>query len=78
MKARDMIVETEHPKAGTNRAIGCPIKLSATPPSVRGPAPLYGEHTRQVLAEFGFSGEEVQALIECGGAVAALPSNAAR
>jgi len=78
VKARDMIVETEHPKAGTNRAISCPIKLSATPPSVRRPAPLYGEHTRQVLAEFGFSGEEVQALIECGGAVAALPSNAAR
>jgi formyl-CoA transferase len=64
-----MLVQTEHPKAGATRAIGCPVKLSATPPSVRRPAPLYGEHTREVLLEFGFTGEEARDLINAGAAI---------
>ena len=66
---REMLVETQHPKAGATKAIGCPVKLSATPASVRRPAPLYGEHTREVLLEFGFTGEEVQDLIGSGTAI---------
>jgi len=69
VRARDMVGATEHPKARTTGAIGCPIKLSATPPSVRSPAPLYGQHTREVLLEFGFSGEEVRDLIDAGAAI---------
>ncbi|HXX84320.1 MAG TPA: CoA transferase [Casimicrobiaceae bacterium] len=67
--AREMLVQTEHPKAGAAMAIGCPVKLSATPANVRRPAPLYGEHTRQVLLEFGFTGEEVRDLIGAGAAI---------
>jgi crotonobetainyl-CoA:carnitine CoA-transferase CaiB-like acyl-CoA transferase len=69
VKARDMLVQTEHPQAGATKAIGCPVKLSATPPSIRRPAPLYGEHTREVLLEFGFTGEEVRDLINAGAAI---------
>ena len=69
VRSREMIVETHHPKAGSTQAIGCPLKLSATPASVRRPAPLYGQHTREVLLEFGFSSDEAQALINGGGAV---------
>ena len=67
--AREMVVELEHPRAGRTRALGLPIKLSATPGKVSRPAPLLGEHTREVLEEFGFSRPEVEALIAEGAAV---------
>jgi len=69
--ARDMVVELEHPKAGRTRAIGLPIKLSATPGKVARPAPHFGQHTREVLAEFGFGKAEIEALIASGAAIAA-------
>jgi crotonobetainyl-CoA:carnitine CoA-transferase CaiB-like acyl-CoA transferase len=69
VRSRDMLVETQHPKAGSTKAIGCPIKLSGTPTGVRRPAPLYGQHTREVLVEFGFTGEEVRDLISAGAAI---------
>ncbi len=49
VKARDMIVEVEHPTAGSVKMPGIPIKLSRTPGSIRSPAPLYGQHTKEVL-----------------------------
>jgi len=69
VRARDMVVETQHPGAGATRAIGCPIKLSATPASVRRPAPVFGQHTREVLLEFGLDAAEVQALLDAGAGV---------
>jgi crotonobetainyl-CoA:carnitine CoA-transferase CaiB-like acyl-CoA transferase len=69
VRGRGMVVETQHPKAGATQAIGCPLKLSATPASVRRAAPLYGQHTREVLLEFGFSAAEVQALLDARAAV---------
>ena len=67
-KAREMVVELEHPKAGRTRALGLPIKLSATPGCVTRAAPTYGQHTREVLGEFGFSAAEIDALIASGAA----------
>jgi crotonobetainyl-CoA:carnitine CoA-transferase CaiB-like acyl-CoA transferase len=69
--AREMVVELEHPRAGRTRALGLPIKLSATPGRVSRPAPLLGQHTREVLAEYGFAGAEIDALVGAGAAVAA-------
>ncbi len=59
--ARDMVVEMEHPVAGTVRNIGFPVKLTATPAAVRMPAPTLGQHTEEVLAEYGYSQDEVAA-----------------
>ena len=64
--ARDMVVETVHPTAGTVKAIGLPIKFSETPGGVHRPAPLLGQHTREVLREHGFSSEEIDQMIEQG------------
>jgi crotonobetainyl-CoA:carnitine CoA-transferase CaiB-like acyl-CoA transferase len=67
--AREMVVELEHPRAGRTRALGLPVKLSRTPGKVTRPAPLLGQHTREVLAEFGFASSEIEALIATGAAV---------
>jgi crotonobetainyl-CoA:carnitine CoA-transferase CaiB-like acyl-CoA transferase len=69
--AREMVVELDHPRAGATRALGLPIKLSASPGKVARPAPLLGQHTREVLAEFGFAASEIEALVDSGAAVAA-------
>jgi crotonobetainyl-CoA:carnitine CoA-transferase CaiB-like acyl-CoA transferase len=69
VRARDMVVETDNLAAGRTRAIGCPIKLSATPTSVRRSAPVYGEHTEEVLREFGCSAMDVSAMLAEGAAV---------
>jgi crotonobetainyl-CoA:carnitine CoA-transferase CaiB-like acyl-CoA transferase len=69
--AREMVVEVEHAKAARTRALGLPIKLSATPGKVSRAAPLLGQHTREVLGEFGFTSAEIDNLIASGAAVAA-------
>jgi crotonobetainyl-CoA:carnitine CoA-transferase CaiB-like acyl-CoA transferase len=52
-RAREMVVEVEHPVEGSMSALGIPVKMSDTPGSVRRPAPLLGEHTEEVLREIG-------------------------
>jgi len=64
--AREMIVETTHPTAGKVKAIGLPIKFSDTPGGVRKAAPLFGQHTREVLREYGFSDAEIDRMEELG------------
>ena len=64
--AREMIVETEHPTAGRVKAIGLPVKFSDTPGSVRRPAPMFGQDTREVLREHGFSDSEIDQLAAQG------------
>lgn len=49
VRAREMLVELEHPGAGTRTVAGSPIKLSKTPSRVRRRAPLLGEHNAEVL-----------------------------
>ncbi len=52
------------------RGTGNPIKLSRTPASVRSVPPQFGEATRAVLAEAGYSRAEIEALIAAGIAIA--------
>lgn len=61
--AREMVPEVEHPVAGKVQTIGLPVKFSKTPGKVANPAPLFGQHTREVLAELGYSSEEIEKLI---------------
>ncbi len=67
--AREMVVEVEHSTLGPVKTIGLPVKFSTTPGKVRTGAPLYGEHTSEVLREFGFTDAEIEAL-EKEGAIA--------
>ena len=64
--ARDMAVEIEHPTLGRMKSLGSPLKMSATPTNPRRRAPMLGEHTEEVLREYGFSESEISALREAG------------
>ena len=46
--AREMIAKVHHPKAGSGRTLGTPIKLSKTPGGVRRAAPTLGEHNDEL------------------------------
>ncbi len=67
--ARDMVVEVEHATLGPVKAVGLPVKFSATPGKVRHGAPRYGEHTREVLREAGFGDREIDAFAREGAIV---------
>jgi len=61
-----MIIEMEHPTAGTVRALDAPIHLSDTPASVRRVPPRLGEHNAEVLRDHGFGPDEIEALTGAG------------
>ena len=66
--AREMIVETTHPTAGQVKSIGLPSKFSDTPGGVSRAAPVFGQHTREVLHEHSFSEAEIDQM-EAQGAI---------
>ncbi len=62
---REMIVTTQHPVAGEVKMAGVPIKLSDTPGGVAGPAPVLGQHTREVLKQYlGYDDAKLDQLYE--------------
>lgn len=71
--AREMVVEVDHSTLGRVQTIGLPVKFSATPGKVATGAPLYGEHTRAVLAEYGFGEDEIATLEQERAVIAATP-----
>ncbi len=66
VRARDMVVEVEHSRIGPLETLGSPVKFSRTPTSIRRGPPALGEHTREVLAEFGYDDGEIDALAAAG------------
>ena len=64
--AREMLVDTQDPELGTIHNIGVPVKLSATPGSIRRRAPALGQHSAEVLLERGFTQGEVDGLLAGG------------
>jgi crotonobetainyl-CoA:carnitine CoA-transferase CaiB-like acyl-CoA transferase len=61
-----MTVTVPHPLSGELKLVGSPMKFSETPVQVRRPPPLLGEHTAEVLAEFGIDDAQRLALKERG------------
>ena len=61
LRASGTIVEVDHPTRGRYTTVGNPIKLSDSPTEVTR-APLLGEHTEEVLAELGYSLDDLALL----------------
>jgi crotonobetainyl-CoA:carnitine CoA-transferase CaiB-like acyl-CoA transferase len=63
---RGVLREAEHPVIGTYRSINPPVVFSASGQREATPAPLIAEHTDQILAELGFTSDEIDRLVETG------------
>ena len=66
VRDRGMTTTMPHPLAGVVELVASPIKLAATPPSMRRAPPLLGQQTDEVLAEFGLGADEIAALRAAG------------
>jgi crotonobetainyl-CoA:carnitine CoA-transferase CaiB-like acyl-CoA transferase len=49
LRARGMVVTLDHPKAGSIRVMGVPVRLHDTPGAASQPPPLLGQHTDEIL-----------------------------
>lgn len=59
---RGTVLSHPHPKAGVVRTIASPVRLDGNEPNAGRAPPLLGEHTRELLARFGYSPDEISAL----------------
>jgi crotonobetainyl-CoA:carnitine CoA-transferase CaiB-like acyl-CoA transferase len=62
VRANGTLVESEHPAAGRMRQARPAPRFDGTPIGSLAPAPTYGQHTDEVLAELGYDGREIAAL----------------
>ncbi len=65
-RARQMVVEVEHPRLGAVRQVGIGPKFSETPGAIRTTAPRPGQHTDEVLAAAGYTQEQIEGLRTLG------------
>src|SRR5262249_61069636 len=64
--AREMIPAVPHPRVPELRMPNSPLKFTETPPSIRRPPPLLGQHNQEVLAELGYSPQQITELRQKG------------
>ena len=69
VRHRGMVQQLDHPVGGRINQLGPPVKLSATPARLRRPAPTFGQHTAEILAELGYDGATVNRLAAEGAVV---------
>jgi crotonobetainyl-CoA:carnitine CoA-transferase CaiB-like acyl-CoA transferase len=65
-RARSMAVPVDHPVLGRTTQVGLPFELSATPAEIRTAPPLIGEQSAEILAEAGYTQDEIEALGAAG------------
>jgi len=59
VRARNLLVENVHPKAGRVQMVGKPLKFSDTPAPDLVPSAALGEHTNTILRSLGYADEEI-------------------
>jgi len=59
-RANDIFVSFDHPTFGPIEVVANPIKLSKTPATIRMPAPEFGQHTEEILLEYGYTWEDIE------------------
>ncbi len=68
LAARDFFWDADHPVAGPVRQVGSPMRFSRSQPRRAGAGPVLGADTRAVLAEVGYTGDEVDEMVQAGAA----------
>jgi CoA:oxalate CoA-transferase len=75
VKAREMLVDLEHPAGFSLKIPNSPVRLSRTPGAVQGPPPALGQHTDEVLtALLGLSDKQIADLRDAQAVFGPLPS----
>jgi crotonobetainyl-CoA:carnitine CoA-transferase CaiB-like acyl-CoA transferase len=64
--AEELVTTLDHPVVGRYRAMTKPIKFADTPGPPPSPSPVFGQHSDQILAAYGYSLQEIAALRERG------------
>ncbi|CAB3648350.1 Formyl-coenzyme A transferase [Achromobacter spanius] len=64
--ARELIVTSQHPVLGEVRNIGLPVRFGKQARQATLPAPLLGEHSREILADLGYAPDEIEAMLATG------------
>jgi crotonobetainyl-CoA:carnitine CoA-transferase CaiB-like acyl-CoA transferase len=64
--ANGMAATVTDPELGDTTQVGIPAVLARTPGAIQRGQPRVGEHSREVLAEAGYSGSEIEGLVEMG------------
>jgi crotonobetainyl-CoA:carnitine CoA-transferase CaiB-like acyl-CoA transferase len=64
MREHGLVVEQQHPKVGRFRHFGETITFSDTPQHIQGPPPICGQHTREILREYGYEDTEIDKLVD--------------
>jgi crotonobetainyl-CoA:carnitine CoA-transferase CaiB-like acyl-CoA transferase len=65
-RANDFFVAYDHPTYGRLEAVANPVILSETPATIRMAAPEFGQHTEEVLLEYGYTWEDIALFKEQG------------
>ena len=66
IKHTGAVLHFDHPVAGPMTNIANPLTLHGTPVELRRPPPVLGQHSEEVLREYGFSANEIDALMSNG------------
>jgi crotonobetainyl-CoA:carnitine CoA-transferase CaiB-like acyl-CoA transferase len=59
-----LVVKQQHPKLGRYEQFGVTIDFSETPQHIFGPPPVVGQHTREIMREYGYDDADVDKLVE--------------
>ncbi|ANB13564.1 hypothetical protein AWJ20_1860 [Sugiyamaella lignohabitans] len=61
-RARNMVVEVDHPTCGSVKLVNSPVKYSETQPTVRWAPPTLGQHTNEILSSIGYNNDQIESL----------------
>ena len=64
--AEGLVTTLDHPVVGRYRTMTKPIKLGDTPGPSASAAPVFGQHSDEVLGEYGYSADDIAALRDKG------------
>ena len=64
--AEDLVTTLDHPVVGRYRTMTKPIKFADTPGPPPTPSPVFGQHSDEILAAYGYSAQDIAALRERG------------